>query len=55
MKKHVLKATSFQAESLLKGIALPDNTTVVGITASASLGKIDVILVHEYDVEEEKK
>lgn len=56
MKRRVLKATSFQAASLLTGIALPDNAVqVVGTMPSGTIGKIDVLLVHEYEVEEEKK
>ena len=53
MKQRVLKATPFQADSLLKGIALPENAVqVVGIMPSGTVGKIDVILVHEYEVAE---
>ena len=55
MKRRVLKATSFEPASLLKGIMLPDNATVIGIMPSGTLGKIDVLLVQEYEVDEEKK
>lgn len=43
------------ADSLLKGIALPDNATVIGVMSSGTVGKIDVLLVQEYEVDEEKK
>lgn len=53
MKKRVLKATSFRNDSLLKGLVLPDNVTqVVGVMESGELGKTDVLLVQEYDIEE---
>lgn len=53
MKKRVLRATPFQADSLLKGVVLPENTVqVLGVMASGSVGKVDVLLVQEYDIEE---
>ncbi len=55
MKTRILKAIPVLAETLTKGMMLPDNTTVLGVEPSGTIGKLDLIVIQEYEVEEKKE